>query len=93
MTIAIANKPILAFTATDLIPAPTQGYFAIIWPAGSTDTVLSINSHGEYETRPITKPDGSSGIGTNETFRIDGDKLIGVIPEGIFVIPFVEWND
>lgn len=89
--IAIATKPILAFAETDLIDAPTNGCYAVIWPTGS-DTVLSINAQGGYETRPKIKPDGSSGIGTNETFRIDGDKLVCVIPEGVFVIPFVEWD-
>lgn len=89
MPTAIASKPILAFTKADIFPA--NDGFAVKWPSDSEDTVLSINSRGDYETRPVTKPDGTSGIGTNETFKKSGDKLVCEIPEGVFVIPYVEY--
>jgi len=81
--IAIATKPILAFTETNLIPA-SDGSYAVVWPPGS-DTILSVTGSGGYETRP------KDAKGTNETFRRSGDKLVCSIPEGVFVIPFVEY--
>jgi hypothetical protein len=81
--IAFANKPVMGFTESDFISAPNGGV-AVIYPTNS-DTVLSIAGDGSYQTRP------KDAIGTNETFKKSGNFLVCVIPEGVFLIPFVEY--
>ncbi len=78
--IAFASAPILAFSLGDKIAV--DGGVAIVWPAGS-NTVLSVQPDGSYQTR------SRSAIGSWETARDLGDKLV-YVPDGhVYVVPLV----
>ena len=78
------DKPILAFLAGDLLPlGGFAGQYAVLWPRGS-DTVLSVQPDGTYETRP------KDFIGPWETAMKVGDKLVYTIDDNVYVIAIVE---
>jgi hypothetical protein len=81
--IAFAQSPILAFETGELIPGQDPGTFAVVWPLGS-DTVLSVQPDGRYETRPRT------AIGPWESAKKIGDKLVYNSAGAIHVVPIVE---
>lgn len=81
--IASASTPILAFEAGDLISGNEAGTFAVRWPPES-DTVLSVQPDGRYETRPLTS------IGPWESAKKIGDKLVFRVEGRVYVIPIVE---
>jgi hypothetical protein len=81
--IAFATQPILAFETGDLIPGQAPGTVAVIWPAGS-DTVLSVQPDGRYETRPRT------AIGPWESAKKVGNKLVFQPGGKVYVVPLIE---
>lgn len=81
--IAFATAPILVWERGDLLPGNEAGTVAVRWPKDS-DTVLSVQPDGSYQTRPDT------AIGAWESAKKVGDKLVYRIVDKVYVIPLIE---
>jgi len=83
--IAVTKDPLLDFVLFDtLIPTSEPDRFAMYWPQGQTETVVSLQPDGRLETRP------AAAVGPWESGKKVGDKLVFVTDQAVKVFGLIE---